>query len=140
MGSSLAAKGNAVYRDATTDLSAAIGKTVTFAAGVPAISASATVPVVGIVLDARKRTTATATYYDNSIGILGRIDPVRAILSSTSAALAFGDRVMQAADGTVTKEVTGQARVILGVCTDLNGAQPGDEFEAAFYDPAYATY
>jgi hypothetical protein len=66
--------------------------------------------------------------------------PVRVLLSASSAALSFGDRLMQAADGTVTKEVTGQNRVIVGNCTDKNGAQPGDLFEAVLCDPGYATY
>ena len=141
MNSSLYAKGNPIYVDTTTDLSAAIGKMVTFAAGVPAVSASATVPAVGIVLDARTRTTGAVTTYDNSIGIMASLPaPVRVLLSANSAALAFGDQLMQAADGTVTKNVTGQNRVIVGVCTDKNGAQPGDLFEAVICDPSYATF
>lgn len=142
MSSSLYSKGNPIYVDNTTDLSAAIGKLVTFAAGVPAVSASATVPASGVVLDARTRTPASGvTTYDNTIGMLASLPaPVRVQLSATSAALSFGDRLMQAADGTVTKEVTGQARVIVGNCADKNGAQPGDLFEAVLCDPGYATY
>jgi len=137
MSTSLAAKGNAIYRDTTTDLSAAIGKLVTFANGVPAINASATVPAVGLVLDARKKVSlnGTTTYYDNQIAILGRTPPVRALLSATSAPLFFGDSVQQAADGTVTKDLgLGNARVVVGICTDENGAQPGDWFEICTYD------
>lgn len=142
MGSSLQAKGNAIYRDTATDLSAAIGKLVTFTGGVPAVNASATVPAVGIVLDARKKTSVngSTTYYDNQIAILGRTGPVRALLSATSAAVNFGDTVMQAADGTVTKDVTGSARVVTGVCTDENGAQPGDLFEICTFDGDIRTY
>ncbi len=145
MSSSLYAKGNPIYVDTSTDLSAAIGKLVTFAAGVPVVSASATVPASGLVMDARTKTTGSPTgsitIYQNSIGFLASMPaPVRVQLSATSAALSFGDRLMQAADGTVTKEVTGQNRVIVGTCTDLNGAQPGDLFEATLCDPAYATY
>ena len=142
MSSSLYAKGNPVYLNTTTDLSASIGMLVTFAAGVPSVNASATVPAIGIVLDARTRTPASGvTTYDNAIGILGLMPaPVRAKLSATSAALAFGDTVMQAADGTVTKNVTGNPRVVVGVCTDLNGAQPGDLFECCTYDPDYVTF
>jgi len=142
MGSTLFAKGNPIYVDTSTDLSAAVGKLVTFAAGNPVVSASATVPASGIVLDARTRTPASGvTVYDNSIGMLASLPaPVRVQLSATSAALVFGDRLMQAADGTVTKEVTGQNRVIVGNCSDKNGAQPGDLFEACLCDPGYATY
>ena len=57
MSSSLYAKGNPIYVDTTTDLSAAIGKMVTFSAGVPSVSNSATVPATGLVLDARTKTT-----------------------------------------------------------------------------------
>jgi hypothetical protein len=141
MNSSLYAKGNPIYPDTTTDLSAAIGKLVTFAAGIPSVSASATVPAVGIVLDARTRTTGSVTTYDNSIGILASLPaPVRVQLSAASAALAFGDQLMQAADGTVTKNITGSARVVVGVCTDKNGANPGDLFEAVLCDPGYVTF
>jgi hypothetical protein len=130
--SALQAKGNAVYVDTTTDLSAAIGKLVTFAGGIPAVNASLTVPAVGLVLDARTRTVFTTTRYDNAIGITACLPgPVRVLLSATSAPLAFGDSIMQAADGTVTKDVgPGTGRVVVGVCTDENGAQPGDLFEA----------
>lgn len=141
MNSSLYAKGNPIYVDNTADLSAAVGKLVTFAAGVPAVSASATVPAVGLVMDARTRTAGTVTTYDNSIGILASLPaPVRVLLSAASVALNFGDQLMQAADGTVTKNVAGQNRVIVGVCTDKNGAQPGDLFEAVLCDPSYATF
>lgn len=141
MSSSLYAKPSPIYVDTSTDLSAAIGKLVTFANGAPVVSNSATVPASGIVLDARTRTSVGTTTYMNSIGILLSLPaPVRVLLSATSAALNFGDRLMQAADGTVTKEVTGQNRVIVGICTDLNGAQPGDLFEAVMSDPSYATY
>ena len=139
--SSLYAKGNPIYVDTTTDLSSAIGKLVTFTAGAPVVSASATTPASGLVLDARTKTTGSVTTYMNSIDMLASCPaPVRVQLSATSAALSFGDRLMQAADGTVTKEVTGQNRVIVGNCSDLNGAQPGDLFEAVLCDPGYATY
>jgi hypothetical protein len=47
---------------------------------------------------------------------------------------------MQAADGTVTKEVTGSARVFIGICTDKNGANPGDLFEVSFCTPSVRSY
>lgn len=141
MSSSLYAKGNPIYVDTTTDLSAAIGKLVTFTAGIPAVSASAIIPATGLVLDARTKTTGSVTTYMNSIAILFSIPaPVRILLSASSAPLSFGDQVMQAADGTVTKVVTGSARCVVGACTDENGAQPGDLFEAVICDPGYMTW
>jgi len=137
--STLQAKGNAIYAETATDLSAAIGKLVTFTAGAPSVSASATVPAVGIVLDARKRVSVnnTTTYFDNAIGVLGALPgPVRALISATSAPLSFGDTLQQATDGTLTKDVgPGTARVVLAVMTDLNSANPGDDCEVTFITP-----
>jgi hypothetical protein len=133
----LQAKGNAIYPETVTDLSAAIGKLVVFTAGVPAVSASATVAAIGIVLDARKRVVGAVTTYDNAIGILGGIPgPVRAMISATSAALSFGDALQQAADGTLTKDLgAGHARVTVGILTDLNGAVAGDLAEVTLFTP-----
>jgi hypothetical protein len=137
--STLQAKGNAIYAETATDLSAAIGKLVTFSAGVPSVNASATVPAVGVVLDARKRQAITggATYYDNAIGVLGALPgPVRALINASSAPLSFGDTLQQAADGTLTKDLgPGNARVVVAVMTDLNGANPGDDCEVTFFTP-----
>ena len=135
--SMLQAKGNAIYVDTTTDLSAAIGKLVTFASGIPSVNTSNQVAAVGIVLDARTRTVFNTTRYDNSIGMLGGLPgPMRALISSASAPLNFGDTLMQAADGTLTRDAgPGTARVVVGVMTDLNGAQPGDECEVTLFTP-----
>jgi len=137
MSSALLAKGNAIFPETATDLSAAIGKLVTFAAGVPAVNASATVPAVGIVLDARKRTVGAGSTYDNAIGVIGALTgPVRALISANSAALSLGDKLQQAADGTLTKDLgAGNARVTVAILTDLNGAQPGDLAEVTFLTP-----
>ena len=135
--SMLQSKGNAIYVDNSTDLSAAIGKLVTFANGTPSVNASATVPAAGIVLDARTRTVFNTTRYDNAIGILGGLPgPVRAVISAASAPMNFGDTLQQAADGTLTKDLgSGNQRVVVGVMTDLNGAQPGDECEVTLVTP-----
>jgi hypothetical protein len=135
--SSLQAKGNAIYSETATDLSAAIGKLVTFSAGAPVVNTSATVPAVGVVLDARKRIVGATTVYDNAIGILGGLPgPVRALISISSAPLNFGDTLQQAADGTLTKDLgPTNGRVVAGVCSDLNGAQPGDDCEVTFFTP-----
>lgn len=135
--SALQAKGNAIYPENATDLSAAIGKLVTFAAGAPSVNTSTTVPATGIVLDARTRTVFNSTRYDNAIGVLGGLPgPVRAVISAASAPLNFGDTLQQAADGTLTKDLgPGNNRVVVGVMTDLNGAQPGDECEVTLFAP-----
>ena len=139
--STLQAKGNAIYPETATDLSAAIGKLITFTAGVPAVSASATVPATGIVLDARKRTVGTLTTYDNALGILGALPgPVRAILSAATAPVSFGDKLQQAADGTLTKDLgNGNARVTVAICSDLNGGGAGDLCEVSFITPVIGT-
>jgi hypothetical protein len=115
-----------IFRENATDLSAAIGKLVTFSAGVPSVSASATVPVTGIVLDSRKRVVTGNTYYDNSILLLGTGEVVLAKISSSATAIKFGDELQQAADGTLTNDAGSGARVIVGICADLNGASAGD--------------
>jgi hypothetical protein len=137
----LQARGNAIYVDTTTDLSAAIGKLVTFSGGTPAVNASTTVAAVGIVLDARTRTVFNTTRYDNAIGMLGGLPgPVRAVVSADSPPLNFGDTLMQAADGTLTRDAgPGTARVVVGVMSDLNGAQPGDECEVTVFTPQIRT-
>ena len=136
--SALQAKGNAIYQDTTTDLSASIGKLVTFSAGVPAVSASATVPAVGIVLDARKRTPIAGgtSYYDNAIGILGLLPgPVRVLISATATKISFGDALQQSTDGTLTNDAGSGARLIVGICTDENGAVAGDLAEVSLFAP-----
>jgi hypothetical protein len=137
MDSTLQARGNAIVPETATDLSTAIGKLVVFTAGVPAVSASATVPATAIVLDARKRTVGTVTTYDNALGVIGALPgPVRAMLSATTAAVSLGDKLQQAADGTLTKDLgAGNARVTVAVVTDLNGGVAGDLCEVAFITP-----
>jgi len=137
MSSALLARNNAIFPDTGVDLSAAVGKLVTFTAGVPAVSASATVPAVGIVLDASTRTNQGNTNYANSIGILGALSgPVYAKISATATAIKFGDTLQQAADGTLTNDAgSGNARVVVGVCADKNGAVAGDQCAVAFFTP-----
>ena len=125
--SSLQSKGNGIFVETATDLSAAIGKLVTFTAGAPVVSASATVPAVGIVLDARKRTVGSTTTNDNAIGILGAVPgTVRAKISATATAIKFGDALQQSTDGTLTNDAGSGARSIVAVCAELNGAVAGD--------------
>ena len=126
--SSLAARGLPIYPFTGVDLSASLGKTITFTAGVPAVSASATVPATGVVLE------GNVAAKQSSIGILGaNLPPVSVLISSTSAALSPGDGLMQAADGTLTKDTGSGARVVCGVLTDPNGAIAGDLAEAVVF-------
>jgi hypothetical protein len=141
--STLQAKGNAIYVETTQDwqTTPALGKLVTFSGGVPSINASTTVPAVAVVLDARTRTAVGVTTYMNSLGILGGMPgPMRGLIDSGSVPLFFGDRVMQAASGALTKEVTGSPRVVVGIVTDENGANPGDLTEITFITPCCLTY
>ena len=114
MDSSLFA-GSPIIRETATDLSASIGKLVTFAAGVPSVSASATVPANGIVLDARKRVAGSTTYYDNSILLLGSGEVVLAKISASATAINAGDELQQSTDGTLTNDAGSGARLIVGV-------------------------
>lgn len=125
MSTSLAVRGNSIYPSLGVDLSAALGKLVKYAAGVAAVSASATVPAEGIVLE------ANVAAKQSSIGILGgNLPPVRALLSGATAAVKLGDKLMQAADGTLTKDVgPGTARVVVAICCELNGGVANDLVE-----------
>lgn len=129
MSSSLAARGTPILAVTGVDLSNNPGYLVTLTAGVPAINASATVPAVGIVLDGNLATR------NSTLGFLGaNLPPVRVKISATSAALNLGDTVQQAADGTVTKDLgAGNARVVVGVVTDPNGAVAGDLAEVSLF-------
>lgn len=131
MSTVLAARDHPIYPSTGVDLSASLGLLVNFTAGVPAVSASATVPAAGIVLE------GNVAAKNSSIGLFSSaLPPVRAKISAASAALKFGDRVMQAADGTVTKDVgPGTGRVVVGTCAELNGAVAGDLAEIAPLSP-----
>lgn len=129
--SSLAARPSAILPSTGVDLSAALGKLVTFTAGVPAVNASTTVPAVGLVIEGNDAT------HQSSIAFLGgNLPPFHGLISGASAALSQGDTVMQAADGSLTKDVgTGTNRVVVGVLTDPNGGQPGALAEITFFTP-----
>jgi hypothetical protein len=133
--STLAARQSPILPFTGVDLSAALGKLVTFAAGVPAVNASATVPAVGIVLEGNDAT------HQSSIGLLGgNLPPVRMLIDGASAQLYPGDTVQQAAGGGVTKDVgTGTGRVVVGVLSDPNGAVAGDLAEVTPITPQIRT-
>lgn len=125
--------GSPLLRDTTVDLSASIGRTVTFAAGIPAVSASAAVPVVGIVLDARKRVVGSNTNYDNSILLLGGDEVILAKISAAATAISAGDELQQAADGTLTNDAGAGQRLIVGVA--ISAAVAGDLTAVRIHKP-----
>ncbi len=138
--SSLNAKPNAIYPNLTVDLSAAIGKLVTYANGTPAVNASTTVAAVGVVLDARTRAIGspiTGYDYQNAIGILGALQgSFLGLISANANPLFFGDTVIQANDGTLTNDPgPGTARVVVGVVGAIGGAVAGDLTEIVFIAP-----
>ncbi len=109
-----------------TDLSAKKGSTVTLAvsAGVmtATLSASASVPAVGIIMNG-EATTARST-----IGILGA-PGLGTVYMKTSGVIAAGARVQQAADGTIVTDAGTGARVVIGVALEV--AASGDLIEVA---------
>lgn len=116
--------GSPIIRETATDLSASIGKLVTFSAGVPSVSASATVPAPGLVLDARKRVVGSTTTYDNSILLLGGGEVVLAKISASATAISVGDELQQSTDGTLTNDAGSGARLIVAVA--VQSAVAGD--------------
>jgi hypothetical protein len=130
MGSSLYAQGNAIVPVTGVDFSAALGKAVKFTAGVPAVNDSATVPAKGIVVE------GNIAARQSSIAILGALPaPVLVLIAAGSAALSLGDGLMQAADGTFTKDTGAGARSICGVVTDPDGAIAGQLVAAVVFKP-----
>ncbi len=108
-----------------TDLSTKRGFTVTVANDVATLSASATVPARGVILEGRPTTEVS------SIGILGSMPGTVAM--KTSGAITKGDRVQQAADGTIVTDAGTGSRVVIG--TALENAVSGDLIEVATHVP-----
>lgn len=112
-----------------TDLTSNKGYTVTL--GVTAsvftatLSASATVPATGVVVD------GGTTSNTSTIAILGA---GAVVWMKTSGAITAGARVQQAADGTIVTDAgAGSARVVVGVA--LQTAVSGDLIEVATIAP-----
>jgi hypothetical protein len=116
--------GSPIIRETATDLSASIGKLITFSAGVPSLSASATVPAQGIILDARKRVVGANTTYDNSLLLLGGGEVVLAKISASATAISAGDALQQSTDGTLTNDAGSGARTIVAFA--VKAAVAGD--------------
>lgn len=128
------AVGSQIIAETATDLSAAVGKTVNFSAGAPVVSTSATTPITGVVLDARKRVAGDTTYYDNAVGIIPLPFPVLAKISASATAIKLGDELIQSTDGTLINDTSG-SRVVVAVCVDPNGASAGDLARVLFRTP-----
>lgn len=102
------------------------GYLVGLAGDVATISASATVPAEGVILDGNDVDA------ESSIGILGTL--AGTVRLKTSGAIAKGARVMQAADGTIVTDAgPGTARVVVGIA--LEAADAGDLIEVATFAP-----
>lgn len=108
-----------------TDLSSARGYTVTISGDVATLSASASVPATGVVLEGRPTTD------QSTVAILGAGHGT--VLLKSSGAITKGARIQQAADGTVVTDAGTGARVVIGVA--LETAASGDLFEAALIGP-----
>lgn len=125
--SSLYSRGNAIlpFTPSATHVDME-GYLVGLAVETATISASATVPAAGVILDGRPTTGKSA------IGILGALSaPIR---MRSSGVIAKGARVQQAADGTVVTDAgPGTARVVVGIA--LEAAVSGQLFEVASLAP-----
>jgi len=125
--SSLYSRGNAILPfTPSADHTDKEGYLVTLAVDTATISTSATVPAEGVILDGRPTTGKSA------IGILGGLAaPIR---MRASGAIVKGDRLQQAADGTVVTDAgPGTARVVVGLA--LEAAVSGQLFEAVAFTP-----
>lgn len=125
--SSLYSRGNAIlpFTPSATHVDKE-GYLVTLAVETATISASATVPATGVILEGK------ATTGKSSIGILGALAaPVR---MKTSGIIVKGARVQQAADGTIVTDAgAGNARVVVGVA--LEAAVSGQLIDVATIAP-----
>lgn len=89
------------------------------------VSSSATVVAEGVILEGRPTTGKS------SVGIHGAISgTVRVKLSGTVSA---GDKLQQAADGTLVTDAGSGARVVVGIA--LEDGVSGDLIEAALFTP-----
>lgn len=102
------------------------GYLVDLAAGVATISASATVPAKGVILNGE------ATTGQSSVGILGCLPGT--VKMKTSGIIAQDARVQQAADGTIVTDAgPGNARVVVGMAVEAGAA--GDLIEVVPFVP-----
>lgn len=101
------------------------GYLVNVAASVATISASASVPAEGVILDGEDTTGQSA------IGILGALSGT--VLLKSSGVIAKGAAVVQHTDGTVITDPGSGARVKVGIA--LEDAVSGDLIEVATFTP-----
>jgi hypothetical protein len=110
-------KGSSIIPVTGIDLTGKEGYLVKNNAGVHALNDSATVPALGVVLEANPAAK------QSSIGLLGGIPPVRMV---AGGAIALYDEVEQKNDGTVVTDAGAGARVIVGRA--MEAAAAGDLF------------
>src|SRR4051812_16185019 len=124
--SSLYKRGNAILPfTPSADHTDKEGYLVNVALEIATISASAAVPVTGIILEGRPVAGKSA------IGMLGALPAPVGLRAS--GVIAKGAEVQQAADGTVVTDAGAGARLIVG--TALEGAVAGQLFEAIVHKP-----
>ena len=113
------------------DYSASKGYLGTFSGETFTVSASATVPATGAIIEGND----TAAGYANekvAVGILGSLDGT--IAMRAGGTIAKGARLQQNTDGTVVTDLgPGNARVVVGVACEA--AVAGENFEVAPITP-----
>jgi hypothetical protein len=116
-----------ISRKAAADYSAKLGYTVTDDGTTATVSASATVPATGVIMEGGKDANSMV-----QIGILGNLEGT--CLMKATGIIAAGARVQQAADGSILTDAgPGNARVVIGVA--LEAAVAGDLIEVAPFTP-----
>lgn len=122
--SALFAQKDSVVPHTGVDFSNKRGYLVSSAAGVPAITDSATVPAFGVLLEAEDAAG------QSSIGILGAIPPARAKLGGS---VDLYQRLQQKNDGTLVADTGAGSRVIVAVA--LEAGESGDLAKVQFITP-----
>ena len=115
MNSSLFERANAVLPfTPATDFSAKRGFLVTLAGDVATLSASATAPAAGVILD------GTVTTQQSAIGILGAL--AGTVKLKCGGVITKGDAVIQNNDGTIVTDSGAGARVKVGIALEDGAA------------------
>ena len=110
-----------------TDLSAKRGYLVTISGETATLSASATTPARGVVLE------GADTDGVSSVGILGTLEG--SVMLKLSGTVTKGDRLQQHTDGSVVTDAGTGARTLVGVA--LEDGKSGDLIECATHVPIY---
>lgn len=119
-------RGNAIYPfTPSADQTDKIGYLVDIANDTATISSSATTPARGIIMDGGK------VGGQSSIGILGALNG--SVPGKLSGPVTKGDRLQQAADGSLLTDAGAGARVLVGVAMETGVA--GDLIEIVTHAP-----